>query len=85
MTLKDYRTRHRLSQAEISHRLGVDVTTISKYETGSILPSLPTMMLIKLMTAGAVDMEDFVNGNQWNKTTANSNQTPSHAIPCARL
>ena len=85
MTLKDYRTRHKLSQAEVSHRIGVDVTTISKYENGAILPSLPAMMLIKLMTAGAVDMEDFVNGNQRGKTTAHINQTPSHALPCARI
>ena len=85
MTLKDYRMRHKLSQAEVAQRLGFDVTTISKYENGAILPSLPAMMLIKIMTAGAVDMEDFVNGNQRNKITANSHQTPSHALPCARL
>lgn len=85
MTLRDYRKQHQLSQAEVSNRLGVDVTTISKYETGAILPSLPTMMLIKLMTAGVVDMEDFVDGNQRGKTTANSNQTPPHALSCAGL
>lgn len=83
MTLKDYRVRHKLSQAEVSQRLGVDVTTVSKYETGSILPSLPTMLLIKLMTNGVVDMEDFCNGNQRGEISKGTDKTSSHALPCA--
>jgi len=50
-----------MSQQTLADKLGLDVTTISKYENGSIVPSLPNMLKIKKVTGSDVDVEDFYN------------------------
>lgn len=60
MRLKDYREKYNLSQLDISKVLGVDVTTISKYETRDIFPSLKIFKKIQEITDQEVTIEDFL-------------------------
>lgn len=61
MKLREYRKQNNMSQQTLADKLGLDVTTISKYENGSIVPSLPNMLKIKKVTGSDVDVEDFYN------------------------
>ncbi len=76
MKLRAYRKKHHMSQQVVANRLGVDVTTVSKYETQDILPSLIVMFKINKMSDGAVTMEDFVNG----RCERTSHKTPVPAL-----
>jgi transcriptional regulator with XRE-family HTH domain len=59
MKLVEYRHKANISQAKLADRLGIDVTTVSKYETGSVIPSVYTLRKIYKVTCGAVTMDDF--------------------------
>lgn len=74
MKLCEFRKKARLSQQEVANLIKVDVSTVSKYETKHILPSLPVMVRIRKMTRGEVDMEDFTN--DLSKTPNQPQQEP---------
>jgi transcriptional regulator with XRE-family HTH domain len=59
MKLTEYRKKRRISQKKLAGKLGVDVTTVSKYENGQILPSLTKMRKIASVTDGDVGIDDF--------------------------
>lgn len=77
MKLREFRNKHKKSQQEIADAIEVDVTTISKYESGDIKPSLSTMYLIQKYTNGAVLLEDFMNEK---KITPRNNKPPMDAV-----
>lgn len=85
MNLKEFRTKHSISQQTVADSIGVDVTTVCKYETGDVKPSLSTMYLIQKYTNGEVLIEDFVDDKSRKtpkKTVGNrNNQSSLDAIP----
>jgi len=59
-TLRDYRKEAGLTQLELGNVLGVDFTTISKYESRDVCPSMSIFKKISDMTGGRVTMETFL-------------------------
>lgn len=57
MTLKEFREKKGLSQAELGNRVGLKQTTISQYENGSRKPKLA--MAKKLADALDVSLDDI--------------------------
>lgn len=66
MKLAKFREMTELSQSEVAKRIGVDVSTVSRYETKDIRPSLGVLLKIKKMSGNAVDIEDFIDENCTN-------------------
>lgn len=54
--IKAARKAARMSQAELAHRLGKTLRTVQKYESGEILPSIPTILQI----ANELDAQLFI-------------------------
>ena len=61
MKLKDWRTRECMTQAQAAARLGVGVTTVSRWESGAVLPRQKQLAALRKMTNGAVGAVDFVS------------------------
>lgn len=79
MKLKSYREKHNMTQDYVARKIKKHVTTVCKYETGDIVPSLAAMSGISKLTEGKVTMHDFmtqhkqkagerINGNKGNGT-----------------
>lgn len=60
MKLKDWRKRENLTQAWAAEWIGVSVTTISRWESGKVVPRQQQMAAIRGATDGAVGAVDFV-------------------------
>lgn len=60
MKLKDWRKRDGITQAQAANRIGVSVTTISRWEAGEVVPRQQQMAAIRKATKGAVGAADFV-------------------------
>jgi len=60
MQLKEYRLSKKLSSKEFAERLGVDNSTLFRYETGARFPSREVLVRIKEVTKGKVTANDFV-------------------------
>lgn len=60
MKLKDWRKREIMTQAQAASRIGVSVTTISRWESGEVVPRQKQMAAIRRATRGAVGAVDFV-------------------------
>lgn len=59
MKLKDWRKRDGITQAQAANRIGVSVTTISRWEAGEVVPRQQQMAAIRKATKGAVGAVDF--------------------------
>ena len=57
MTLRQFREKKGLSQAELGNRVGLKQTTISQYESGSRTPTLA--MAKKLSDVLEISLDDF--------------------------
>ncbi len=57
MTLRQFREKKGLSQAELGNRVGLKQTTISQYENGSRTPTLA--MAKKLSDVLEISLDDF--------------------------
>ena len=79
MNLREFRVKFDKTQQEIAKAIHVDTTTVSKYETGSIRPSLDTMYLIQEYTGGEVSIKDFINEKEESTQARNRNCKPSMA------
>jgi transcriptional regulator with XRE-family HTH domain len=62
MKLQDYRKLLGLSRAKVAAQLGTTGTTIYRYETGRMLPSVKAATRIREWSKGAVTLEDLVGG-----------------------
>lgn len=60
MKLKDWRKRECMTQAQAANRIGVSVTTISRWEAGEVVPRQQQLAAIRKTTKGAVGAVDFV-------------------------
>lgn len=60
MTLQDYLAEHHLTQVRFAARVGVTQAAISRWVTGSKLPTWPQLIRIKHTTDGAVTPNDFL-------------------------
>lgn len=60
MKLKDWRKRDCITQAQAANKIGVSVTTISRWEAGEVVPRQQQMAAIRKATKGAVGAVDFV-------------------------
>lgn len=60
MKLKDWRKRDGITQAQAANRIGVSVTTVSRWEAGEVVPRQQQMAAIRKATKGAVGAVDFV-------------------------
>lgn len=60
MKLQTYRSKHNMTQDYVAKKIRKHVTTVSKYETGDIVPSLDAMDRIAKLTEGEVRMSDFI-------------------------
>lgn len=56
--IRFYRLRLRLSQAELADVLGVDQSTVSRWEAGSVNPPLPVCRRLIRMTEGKTPVAD---------------------------
>ncbi len=54
MTLREWRILHKLTQAQFGAMVGVKARTVRRWETGKVIPSDPTKLLIARVTNGAV-------------------------------
>lgn len=73
MQLKEWRESKGLSQEEVGRLISENIpnpatkkdpysrSTVSKYESGDVMPSLEVCSAIETVTDGAVLMEDFIN------------------------
>ena len=57
MTLRQFREKKGMSQAELGNRVGLKQTTISQYENGSRTPTLA--MAKKLSDVFEISLDDF--------------------------
>ena len=62
LLIKDLRERHKLTQKEFADKVGLSVSTISKYEKGTSTPSLKNMA--KIANAFGVSIESLVRENR---------------------
>jgi len=60
MQLKEYRLSKKLSTKDFSEKLGVNLSTLFRYETGARFPSREVLVRIKEVTKGKVTANDFV-------------------------
>lgn len=60
MKLKDWRAREGMTQAQAAARLDVGVTTVSRWESGAVVPRQKQLAALRKMTKGAVGAVDFV-------------------------
>lgn len=60
MKLRDWRKRECMTQAQAANRIGVSVTTISRWEAGEVVPRQQQLAAIRKATRGAVGAVDFV-------------------------
>ena len=61
MTLRQFREKKGLTQAELGNRVGLKQTTISQYENGSRTPTLA--MAKKLSDVLGISLDDFFSLN----------------------
>lgn len=61
-SLRMYRKLNDISIVEFARRMDMDVSTISKYESGAITPSLAAYAKIHAATNGEVSWKCFLNG-----------------------
>lgn len=59
MKLIEWRRLHGFSQKQIAERLGIQQSTVAKYEAGKLIPGRDSMMAIAGETGGAVTPNDF--------------------------
>jgi DNA-binding XRE family transcriptional regulator len=67
MKLQDYRKLLGLSRAKVAAQLGTTGTTIYRYETGRMLPSVRAAKSIQDWSKGAVTMLDLLQESPWGK------------------
>ena len=60
MKLRDWRKRDGITQAQAANRIGVSVTTISRWEAGEVVPRQQQLAAVRKVTRGAVGAVDFV-------------------------
>lgn len=63
-TLKSYRQSNGIRQSDLASSLGVDQTTISKLEAGTIRPGLDLAFAIERQTDGAVPASCWLEPQQ---------------------
>lgn len=62
MTITEYLAREGLSHAEFARRLGVEQSTVSRWVSGERRPEWPQLKLLRAVTKGAVQPNDFLEG-----------------------
>lgn len=60
--LTRYRCKHKLTIAHVAEKLGVDKSTVSRYEAYRRAPSLDVMRRIIALTEGEVTADDLLDG-----------------------
>lgn len=61
MTLAEYRAAHGINQSEFARAVGVSHTTVSRWESGDVAPTLEAMRRIATATGHAVMPNDWLN------------------------
>ena len=61
--LAEWRKETGVTQKQVADSLNVVAATVSKWECGTLNPSLRTLERIHRLTAGAVTPNDFFNAN----------------------
>jgi len=66
MTLKDFRDKNNITQKQVADLLGVDVTTVSRYEreVGKIRPGLKSLYLLGLISKNQITVTDFLTPDE---------------------
>jgi len=61
MTLKEIREHHGLTQGQISQITGINIPTLSNYETGSVKPTIEDAILIEQEFNQVLDWQDNID------------------------
>jgi len=59
MVLAEWMRLHEMTQQRFAGEVGVTQTTVSRWLDGGTLPSLPAILAVARVTAGAVTADDF--------------------------
>lgn len=51
-TVKTYRLKLKLTQAALARELGVDASTVARWEQGVFIPSKPILTLLEILAKG---------------------------------
>lgn len=60
MTLADYLTTKKISQAEFAQLIGVSQVAVSRYASGQRMPRRNWLLKIREVTGGLVNGDDFL-------------------------